>query len=35
MYNVNDYGVVADGKTLCTKEIQSVIDSCSEAVAVV
>ena len=28
MYNVIDYGAISDGKTLCTKAIQSAIDEC-------
>jgi polygalacturonase len=31
MYDVRDYGAKPDGKTLCTKSIQSAIDKCSEA----
>lgn len=28
MYNITDYGASADGKTLCTQNIQSAIDDC-------
>lgn len=31
MYNVQSYGAVADGKTLCTAAIQSAIDACAAA----
>lgn len=27
--NILDYGAVADGKTVCTKEIQAAIDDCA------
>ncbi len=29
-YNVNDFGAVADGKTLCTSAVQKAVDVCSE-----
>ena len=31
MYNIREYGAVADGDTLCTAAIQSAIDACSAA----
>ena len=30
VYNVNEYECVADGKTLNTKAIQKIVDSCGE-----
>lgn len=30
IYNINDYGAVADGKTVCTKAIQRAIDLCDK-----
>jgi polygalacturonase len=31
LYDVRDYGAKPDGKTLCTKSIQTAIDACSQA----
>ena len=28
MYSIRDYGALADGKTLCTQNIQRAIDDC-------
>ena len=30
MYNIKDFGAVADGRTLCTESIQKAIDACHE-----
>ena len=30
MYNIKDFGAVADGRTLCTESIQRAIDACYE-----
>lgn len=29
IYNVKDFGAIADGQTLCTKAVQKAVDFCS------